>query len=78
MPATDYPLTKADFDRCKWEEALETASKKDTFSYCIEFNKRLRNAKEAKDDLAEAVYIVLFVVTDVELRPDNPEEPLGP
>jgi hypothetical protein len=78
MAATDVPLTLADFARCNWETAVAEADKKETFSYCIQFNKRLRQAMENGDSVAAAVFTVLFVVTDIELRPENVDEPFGP
>ncbi len=78
MAATDVKLTLADFARCNWETSLAEADKKETFSYCIQFNKRLRKAVESGDVVGAAVFTVLVVVTDVELRPDNVDEPFGP
>ena len=74
MPATEHPLTKADFDRIDWEALLDKSEKREAFNYSMEFLKPLR---EAVDATATAVYTVLFVVTDVELRADNADEPFG-
>lgn len=78
MPATEHPLTQADFDQTRWEELLSGAKKPETFSYCTEFGKALRAAKDIGDAAATAVFTVLFVVTDVELRADETDEPFGP
>jgi hypothetical protein len=77
MAATEYPLTRADFDRCRWQEVITGAQKSECFSYCMECHKKLRAAIEAKDEAAKAVFTVLLVVTDVDLRPDNASEPFG-
>ena len=78
MPTADLRLTRADFDRCAWEAALADADKKETFSYSMQFGRRLRQAKESGDEVAAAVFTVLIIATDIDLRPDNVDEPFGP
>jgi hypothetical protein len=78
MAATDLSLTRADFDRCNWEAAIDQAEKRVSFYYSIQFRKRLQQAIEAGDSVAAAVFTVLFVATEVDLRPDNVYEPFGP
>jgi hypothetical protein len=78
VAATEHPLTRADFDRTGWEALLDKAEKREAFSYSMQFLRVLREVSEASNATATAVYTVLFVVTDVELRADNPDEPFGP
>src|SRR6266849_729408 len=78
MSVFEQPLTRSDFDRCRWEEVIESAKKKTCHEYMGPFMQRARQAREGSDKEAEAVFTVLFLVTDVELRHDDIHQPFGP
>lgn len=78
MPVFEQPLTRADFDRCGWEEVLTAAPQKNCQEYFGPFMHRAKQAREAGDPVAEAVFTVLFLLTDVQLRPEDIHQPFGP
>lgn len=78
MSIFDHPLTRDDFDRCCWEEIIAGVSEKDCHNYIGPFIQRSNQARDAGDTVAQAVFAVLFLVTDVELDPHNPNQPFGP
>jgi hypothetical protein len=78
MSVFEQPLTRGDFDRLPWQEVVEAAGKKTCHEYMGPFMHRARLAREAGDRVAEAAYAVLFLVTDVELRHGDINQPFGP
>jgi hypothetical protein len=70
--------SRADFDKYPWQEVLANAAKREAFSYRMEFGKQWQKAKEDSDAVGEPVYATLIMVTDVQLDPDDPDEPFGP
>ncbi len=78
MSGLEQPLTRADFDRCRWEEVIAGVPRMNCQDYFGPFHQRARQAREAGDGVAEAVFTVLFLATEVELRPHDPHQPFGP
>jgi hypothetical protein len=78
MSVFEQPLTRADFDRCRWEEAIAGVAEKDCHNYFGPFIQRAKQAHEGSDPVAEAVFTVLFLLADVELHPHDTNQPFGP
>jgi hypothetical protein len=78
MSVFEQPLTRADFDRCRWEEVVTAALQKNCQDYFGPFMHRAKQAREAGDSVAEAVFTILFLLTEVELRPEDIHQPFGP
>jgi hypothetical protein len=78
MAVFDQVLSLSDFDRCRWEEVVATAHKKDCQEYSYLFLGKAGQARKESDSVAEAVFTVLFVATDAQLDPDDHDQPFGP
>jgi hypothetical protein len=78
MSVFEQPLTRADFDRCRWEEVIAGAPRKNCQDYFGPLHQRARQAREGGDPVAEAVFTVLFLTTEVELRHHDAHQPFGP
>jgi hypothetical protein len=78
MSVFEQPLTRADFDRCHWEGVIAGIAEKSCQNYSGPFIHRSNTARDVGDPVAQAVFAVLFVVTDVELRHHDINQPFGP
>jgi hypothetical protein len=78
MSVFEQPLTRADFDRCRWEEVITGITEKNCQNYFGPFIQRANTARDVGDPVAQAVFTVLFVVTNVELQPHDINQPFGP
>ncbi len=78
MSAFDQVLSRGDFERCRWEEVIAGSVRKDCQEYSSLFLGKASQARAASDSVADAVFTVLFIVTDVHLDPDNIHQPFGP
>jgi hypothetical protein len=78
MSVFDQVLSRGDFDRCRWEEVIAGSAKKDCQEYSSLFLTKASQARAASDAVADAVFSVLFVVTNVHLDHDNIHQPFGP
>jgi hypothetical protein len=56
VAATEHPLTRADFDRCRWEEVIAGSKEKECFAYACLFFGRLKQARDAGDEVAAAIF----------------------
>lgn len=78
MSVFEQALSRSDFDRCCWEDVITGSPKKTCQEYFGLFLRKANQSRDAGDPVAEAVFAVLFLVTDVELRPDDFHQPFGP
>src|SRR4051794_11783066 len=78
MTVFERALTRSDFDRCRWEEVIAGLPEKTCHEYSGPYLQRANQARDAGDPVAEAVFTVLFLVADVELRHDDIHQPFGP
>ena len=77
MPATEQPLTRADFETSGWQEVIAGSAKKDCCAYSTLFLKRLGELEHGNAPVLRGVFTVLYVVTSIALREDD-EEPFAP
>jgi hypothetical protein len=78
MSVLEQPLTRADFDRCRWEEVVASAPRKDCQEYSSLSLAKAIQARKESDPVADAVFTVLFVATNAQLDPDDHDQPFGP
>jgi hypothetical protein len=78
MSMFEQALSRSDFDRCRWEEVLAAAPKKDCQEYSSLFLAKAIQARKESDPVADAVFTVLFVATNAQLDPDDHDQPFGP
>ena len=73
------PLTRADFDRCRWEEVIAGIEEKNCQNTTPPPSSNGRTPPATSgDSVAQALFTVLFVVVEVDLRPHDINQPFGP
>jgi hypothetical protein len=78
MEFKNIPLSKPDFDACKWEEVIDQCPKKECFSYSDLFFVKAKEADANGDSKTYELFTLLAAVTAFSLRSDSNDDPYGP
>lgn len=78
MAFKNIPLSKADFDACKWDEVIDQCPKKECFNYSDLFYVKAKDADATGDSKTHELFSLLAAVTAFSLRSDSNDDPYGP
>ena len=77
-PFPDLVLTKDDFDRSNWQDAVASCKRNHCLDYFSSFSKRANQAEESGDAASHRVFAILSVICLPLLTGDSKDTPLAP
>lgn len=77
MPIPTIGLTKDDFDRCNWQEVIQSCPHKRCLDYYPRFSNKAAEARNAGDNTAHDVFDLLATVTYPTLHLNGGEKPFS-